>query len=230
MWSHITCMLSDPGAVPPNARPLSFDVDVEGEGEGFSSCGHEHVTCGLCDSYKPPFSHHDRVSGRCISRMDHFCPWTNNAIGAKNQKSFLLFLLYCCIASFYMYIVLGLNIRACGAMTCSQIDPDRRAGFSSPAHALKLEAVILLFACIFTTAMLFTQISSLMSGIGTIDRLQLRRGQAESAPPVPFRHVFGDDLPYTYFLPLPPYFKHPEEVLHYQVSGYSCSSSDLLKT
>jgi DHHC palmitoyltransferase len=49
----------------------------------------------------------DRISNRCISRMDHFCPWMNNAIGAKNQKNFLLFLIYTDIVSAYMYVVVA---------------------------------------------------------------------------------------------------------------------------
>jgi hypothetical protein len=39
--------------------------------------------------------------------MDHFCPWMNNAIGAKNQKNFILFLIYTDIVSAYMYIVVA---------------------------------------------------------------------------------------------------------------------------
>lgn len=212
LWSHAACMLSDPGVVPSNAKPLSKDLEAS----------YEPVTCGICDSYKPPGCHHDRVSGRCISRMDHFCPWTNNAIGAKNQKNFILFLAYTSLASFYMYIVLGLNLHECGSITCNKTDPEK---ISYPA--LKIECVILLFACIFTTAMLVTQVCGLSSGLGTIDRMQLRRGQPNSEAPIPLRHVFGDS-PIRYLLPLEPVFKDPEEVLHYRIPGYS-SSSNLLK-
>ncbi len=52
----------------------------------------------------------DRVSNRCISRMDHFCPWTNNSIGAKNQKHFFLFLIYTDLASMYLYVYLSLHL------------------------------------------------------------------------------------------------------------------------
>jgi len=62
-WSYFATMLGDPGSVPWNAHPVSSDRSVPGA--KFSICGH-------CDSYKPPGAHHDRVSGRCISRMDHF--------------------------------------------------------------------------------------------------------------------------------------------------------------
>ncbi len=61
-WSFFATMLGDPGSVPWNAHPLEVDKT---NGNKLSICGH-------CDSYKPPFAHHDRVSGRCVSRMDHF--------------------------------------------------------------------------------------------------------------------------------------------------------------
>ena len=60
--------------------------------------------------YKPPFSHHDKNSDKCISRMDHFCPWMNNAIGAKNQKNFFLFLIYTDLAALYAYILVAIHL------------------------------------------------------------------------------------------------------------------------
>lgn len=44
--------------------------------------------------------------------MDHFCPWMNNAIGAKNQKHFILFLVYSDIAAGLMYVALALQLVA----------------------------------------------------------------------------------------------------------------------
>jgi len=60
--SHFKTMFSDPGAIPRNAHPLPEDISAA-----------TVSVCGRCDAYKPPGSHHDRVSNRCVSRMDHFC-------------------------------------------------------------------------------------------------------------------------------------------------------------
>ena len=96
IWSHLMTMLCDPGAVPQNAHPLPRDIRT----------GMTLTICGCCDAYKPSNCHHDRISGRCITRMDHFCPWTNNAIGAKNQKNFILFLIYTDVACIYILALL----------------------------------------------------------------------------------------------------------------------------
>jgi hypothetical protein len=49
--------------------------------------------CTICRAVKKLRSHHCTELGRCISRFDHFCPWVDNAIGLKNQRAFIFFLL-----------------------------------------------------------------------------------------------------------------------------------------
>ena len=93
-------MVSNPGAVPSNAKP----VDPE-EGE-------RH--CFRCQAYKPIRAHHCSICNRCIVKMDHHCPWVNNCVGLANQKFFILFIFYVLVLCLY-----ALTIVATWAVSCS---------------------------------------------------------------------------------------------------------------
>lgn len=55
--------------------------------------------CTKCSYEKPDRSHHCRICGECVLKMDHHCPWINGCVGFRNQKHFVLFIswgaLYC---------------------------------------------------------------------------------------------------------------------------------------
>ena len=63
--SHVKTSLTDPGAVPTAAVPTQEQ----------RSSAQKLSMCSQCQTFKPPFSHHCRICNRCISRMDHHCPW-----------------------------------------------------------------------------------------------------------------------------------------------------------
>ncbi|KAJ1403719.1 DHHC palmitoyltransferase-domain-containing protein [Ochromonadaceae sp. CCMP2298] len=112
-------MLTNPGTVPINAQPLKLVL--------------RPAFCARCQCYKPPRSHHDHASGRCISRMDHHCPWTNNVIALRNQKHFLLFLIYADIAAVYIYgLVLWTVVRT--ALPCNNENVNT-ASLSNKPHS-----------------------------------------------------------------------------------------------
>ena len=50
--------------------------------------------CSKCLVYKPDRAHHCSTLGRCVLKMDHFCPWVNNTVGFYNHKFFFQFLVY----------------------------------------------------------------------------------------------------------------------------------------
>ena len=98
LWKAST---TNPGAVPWGAQPLvtvrrcpvtgdmvrtnnnnnntaaaatdSTTTAVSGRDDGRSV-----RRCHKCsDNFKPARAHHDSVTGRCIVKFDHFCPWVN---------------------------------------------------------------------------------------------------------------------------------------------------------
>jgi len=60
--------------------------------------------CRRCDFPRPLRAHHCSTTGKCILRMDHYCPISGNTIGWNNHKYFLLFCLYSALGNF-LFIV-----------------------------------------------------------------------------------------------------------------------------
>lgn len=90
--------------------------------------------CHKClDNYKPPRAHHDSVTGRCIVKFDHFCPWVNNSIGALNHKFFCLFLLYTSVTCCLSLLLMFMKVIQCGFVTD---DEEQRPAASEQKQAM----------------------------------------------------------------------------------------------
>jgi hypothetical protein len=145
-------------------------------------------------------------------RMDHFCPWMNNAIGARNQKHFFLFLIYTDIASVYALALLAYHLVMCTAFDCSSYT-------EVEGYLIKVMVIILLFSILFTSSMLPNQIYGVVNGVGTIDRMKIKRGQHVRAKPVPFKDVFGVGFWFFHAFPTNVKFDDEDRVLRYRRGG-----------
>lgn len=47
--------------------------------------------CSTCYNYKPDRAHHCSELGRCVLKMDHFCPWVGGIVSETSFKYFIQF-------------------------------------------------------------------------------------------------------------------------------------------
>lgn len=60
--------------------------------DGTTVPGAKYVECNKCKLPKPERAHHCKTCNRCVLRMDHHCPWTENCVGFRNIPHFVRFL------------------------------------------------------------------------------------------------------------------------------------------
>jgi len=93
MISLFKASTTDPGAVPLGARPFTtVKRAVSGEISPSNHGGRRSIRrCHKClDNYKPARAHHDSVTGRCIVKFDHFCPWVNKYVPKQNRTTLII--------------------------------------------------------------------------------------------------------------------------------------------
>ena len=76
------------------AANIAVDVDIE-ERLNHSElwAGNWHALCVSCKIVKPFGTKHCSMKDKCVARFDHYCPWMGNAIGKRNHRDFVIFLI-----------------------------------------------------------------------------------------------------------------------------------------
>ncbi|CAN0354469.1 unnamed protein product, partial [Ectocarpus sp. 12 AP-2014] len=137
-------------------------------------------------------AHHCRLCGRCVVRMDHHCPWMNNCVGIANQKYFILFLFYVlAVTGYAIGLVLYHFVECVAEEYCDDYS-------TLTANLIRAVLVISAAAMVFTLSMLLNQFHGVITGLGTVDRMQRRRkegrvrGGPEDFRPLRWTDIFGD--------------------------------------
>ncbi|CAJ0579263.1 unnamed protein product, partial [Mesorhabditis spiculigera] len=78
---------------PARPIPADFEKNVR--------MGDAVAYCTKCKHHKPPRTHHCKVCGICVMRMDHHCPILQSCVHHHNYKFYLLYLTVpCCLGIF----------------------------------------------------------------------------------------------------------------------------------
>jgi palmitoyltransferase ZDHHC3/7/25 len=197
MASHFRAMTTDPGAVPPDAKPLDEHLAQAQQEEQRSAqeralldptslphptpASHHLRLCRRCRAYKPQRAHHCSICRRCVIKMDHHCPWINNCCAIGNHKYFLLFIMYTFCSCLYSLSLLVWRFTSCmghhhhmSASRQQQHSPANGRCFDDPTDLLKVLGLLVesvLFG-LFTMCMMCDQSGVVSSRITHIDRLK----------------------------------------------------------
>ena len=86
--------------------------------------------CNKCRAIKPPRTHHDSISGKCILVMDHYCPWMGSAVGYGNYRYFVLFLFYMFVGALYVIFITVRELILIPQLVAAE--EQRRQGLGAP--------------------------------------------------------------------------------------------------
>ncbi|KAL2062357.1 hypothetical protein VTL71DRAFT_6623 [Oculimacula yallundae] len=66
--------------------------------------------CSHCANWKPDRAHHCSANGRCVKKMDHFCPWVGGPVGENNMKFFIQFTSYTALYCLHLLVVMAIYV------------------------------------------------------------------------------------------------------------------------
>ncbi|KAI0390474.1 palmitoyltransferase PFA5 [Xylariaceae sp. FL0594] len=118
--------------------------------------------CSECCNWKHDRVHHSREIGRCVYRMDHYCPWVGGMIGESGFKFFVQFTTY---AASYCAVVLGVSAYALQRQT--------RHGASADSY-LVAAIVISAFFGLFSFLMTVTSMRYVFQNTTNVESLGLQ--------------------------------------------------------
>ena len=64
--------------------------------------------CQKCNIYKPDRVHHCKELGRCVRKMDHYCPWAGGIIAESTHKFFMQFVSYGALYTTFVWLVVAI--------------------------------------------------------------------------------------------------------------------------
>ena len=238
-WSHLKCMLSNPGTLRRNwpkelmervleLKEKQIAQDKKQEEDGYLGERRIHLPwCGKCDNYKPRHTHHCSSCGTCIENMDHHCPWMNNCVGKNNHKFFMLFLLYVGTGSLYAITMTGIRLYSCyrsqhrGKVISPLFERLNCQASASPLTIVGyIMSIIFSFLfCLFVTCMCWEQLEEIGDATTMIEKKKgekpERRGVLKG-----LEAVFQERRGYRWLLPFRPN----------EMKGYFPEYGDILKS
>jgi palmitoyltransferase len=111
-WLRLLTMIWSKPDLVPLGDTSQEKMEADTKGFGFDQydayvCDYQGVPlwCDKCHNWKPDRTHHCKELGRCVRKMDHYCPWAGGIIGESTHKFFQQFVSYTLLYTTYVWIV-----------------------------------------------------------------------------------------------------------------------------
>lgn len=125
-WSFLRIRLTDPGSFLPPQALTRRDIRALEDGTSNQPASNEVLTrefikcnpdgtfkyCPTCQIYQPIRTSHCQNIGRCVAKFDHYCPILSSAIGIRNYKYYINFLLWMAFMGIYLPLIDSIAISA----------------------------------------------------------------------------------------------------------------------
>lgn len=150
--------------------------------------------CNVCMNWKPDRTHHCSDVGRCVYKMDHYCPWVGGVVGENSFKFFIQFVFYAALFCIFNVIVMAIYLAR---------KLDNNIDFN--AHFIVL-LVLSGFFGLFTMGMFGSSMQFALYNLTTIENLSNKRRPWTLAVLIPPSYQVPKEGHYphiTYPLPLP---------------------------
>ncbi|PGH09960.1 hypothetical protein GX51_00226 [Blastomyces parvus] len=118
--------------------------------------------CSSCYQFKSDRAHHCREVGRCIRKMDHFCPWVGGVVSETSFKFFIQLLFYTFLFTTLILVALAIFVAQYRKETGKLI-----------VHWIVVLGLSTLF-CLFSLGMLGSSIQLACVNSSTIENLDRR--------------------------------------------------------
>ncbi|KKZ63713.1 hypothetical protein EMCG_02020 [[Emmonsia] crescens] len=118
--------------------------------------------CSTCYQFKSDRAHHCREIGRCIRKMDHFCPWVGGVVSETSFKFFVQFLFYALLFTTFNLVVSAIFVAEY-----------RKEAGKLVVHWIVVLGLSALF-CLFSLGMLGSSLQLACINSSTIENLDRR--------------------------------------------------------
>jgi hypothetical protein len=188
-WSYFAAVLMDPGFLPYNwvmSRRLMYSWEEQLSGLAIRP---DQLAFGA--EHKPSFASFSTQSGRFVIRGDHICGWTQNWVGKRNHKQFLLLN--------FWGIVTVISIIVWSLLT--------REHSATRAWTVLAAVVEVVFAVLFLF-MLTTACCDMARGRTQIQRWKGEDG-VQGGCSTSWKDIFGSGSPFLWLIPTPAFGDDP---------------------